>query len=102
MPGGVFRLGALNITQSNVVFNVSAGATLSFSTDVRDFPLMPHLPSYPCDRDICAPLRYNPLVLIYNATNVVITGGGLFEGNGDTWFVFVVKMLMLIYFIDFI
>lgn len=43
------------------------------------------MPSYPCDRDICAPLRYSPVLLLYRVANVTIRGNGTLNGSGSAW-----------------
>ena len=65
---------------------------------------MPHIVSYPCDRDICSCCRYQPFILIYNTKNITISGNGKkkkikknyfnicfkkikgsIDGNGEVW-----------------
>lgn len=103
---GVYLTGAFNLT-SNLVLTVQKGATISASTDPSLFPLVEALPSYPNDGGRCSiqlrPLmlprtmrslcfaaantspRYQAFVFGSNLTNVTITGGGIIDGNGRTW-----------------
>mmetsp|Transcript_29939 Transcript_29939/g.46353 ORF Transcript_29939/g.46353 Transcript_29939/m.46353 type:complete len:209 (+) Transcript_29939:61-687(+) len=46
---------------------------------------MPHLPSYPCDRDQCSCCRYQPLILVWKAKNVTVRGEGTLNGRGKKW-----------------
>ena len=79
----VFLTGPLNITRRNFILRIEGN--LTFSDDVAQFPVMPHLPSYPCDRDICSPSRYQPCLLLFKSSNVTITGSGALDGNGVSW-----------------
>jgi len=80
---GTYLTGALNITRDNFTLNVHG--TLLAPTNPSAFNIMPHLPSYPCDRDICTPFRYQPFILAFNVSNLVIQGSGTIDGNGTTW-----------------
>lgn len=46
---------------------------------------MPHLPSYPVDRDIGSCCRYQPVLLVFKQQNVTIAGPGAIDGAGSTW-----------------
>lgn len=72
--GRTFLTGALNWTRSDAVLVVDG--TLLATTNSSLFPPIPEVPSYPCDRDICAPLRHSPVVLFYRASNFAIRGAG--------------------------
>ena len=87
--------GPLNLT-SNQVLRVDG--TLLASTTPSDYALIAPLMGYGwgddenCfapDRDaykiIVGSLRYTPVVGSYHATNVSITGSGVIDGQGETW-----------------
>jgi len=63
------------VLKSNITLQLDKGATLLGSPDHADFPpiTMFHLPDL------------QPLVSAVNATNVAITGDGVIDGNGETW-----------------
>jgi polygalacturonase len=79
--GGTVRLvagtylSAPIVLKSNIVLQLDKGATLLGSPDHADYPplTMFHLPDL------------QPLVSATNATNVSITGEGVIDGNGETW-----------------
>ena len=79
--GGTVRLAAGTylsgpiVLKSNITLQLDKGATLLGSTDHADYPpiTMFHLPDL------------QPLVSATNATNVSITGDGVIDGNGTTW-----------------
>jgi polygalacturonase len=84
IPSGVFLTLPLNITRNGFALQVQG--TLLASTNASEWPVMPHLPSYPCDRDICSCCRYQPFVLLYNVSNVTVTGpSGSIDGQGSWW-----------------
>jgi polygalacturonase len=100
IPSGVFLTGALNWTRSNAnvhifffffffffhsLFQLLIEGTLLASTNSSLFPPIPEVPSYPCDRDRCFPLRHNPLLLLFNVSNVQISGNGIIDGQGADW-----------------
>lgn len=81
--GKVFLTGALNWTRSDASLQVDG--TLLASTNSSLFPLIPEVPSYPCDRDRCFPLRHNPVLLLFNVSRVRIVGAGTIDGQGSPW-----------------
>lgn len=81
VPQGKWLTGPINITKASLQVN----GTLVAKNDTTTWPVMPHLPSYPCDRDICSCCRYQPFVLFANATNVSLTGDGTIDGSGPFW-----------------
>ncbi len=80
---GVFLTGALNWTRSHATLTVEG--TLRASTNSSLFPAIPEVPSYPCDRDICAPLRHSPVLLVIGASYVTVRGSGTIDGQGSEW-----------------
>lgn len=82
VPGnGTFATGPVNITGTSL----QVEGTLLAINSTDNWPVMPHLPSYPCDRDLCTCCRYQPFVLFYNATAVSLTGSGTIDGSGPFW-----------------
>jgi polygalacturonase len=79
--GGTVRLlvgtylSAPIVLKSNITLQLDKGATLLGSPDHADYPplTMFHLPDL------------QPLVSAVNATNVAITGEGVIDGNGESW-----------------
>ena len=79
--GGTVRLiagtylSAPIVLKSNITLQLDKGATLLGSPDHADYPpiTMFHLPDL------------QPLVSAANATNVALTGEGVIDGNGETW-----------------
>jgi polygalacturonase len=68
-------LSAPIVLKSNITLQLDKGATLLGSPDHADYPplTMFHLPDL------------QPLVSAVNATNVAITGEGVIDGNGESW-----------------
>lgn len=85
VPNGSYLTGPLNVTTNS--FTLQLIGTMVASTSTTQWPVMPHLPSYPCDRDICSCCRYQPFILAYNVSNFTITGpgSGVVDGQGATW-----------------
>jgi polygalacturonase len=79
--GGTVRLiagtylSAPIVLKSNITLQLDKGATLLGSADHADYPplTMFHLPDL------------QPLVSATNASNVAITGEGVIDGNGESW-----------------
>jgi polygalacturonase len=79
--GGTVRLiagtylSAPIVLKSNITLQLDKGATLLGSADHADYPPMTmfHLPDL------------QPLVSATNAVNVAITGEGVIDGNGESW-----------------
>ena len=79
--GGTVRLiagtylSAPIVLKSNITLQLDKGATLLGSADHGDYPAMTmfHLPDL------------QPLVSAANSTNVAITGEGVIDGNGESW-----------------
>ncbi len=96
LPAGrVFASGPLNLS-SNQIFRVDG--TLIASDDPNDYPVVLPVIGYGWSHDQnCFPvdatrnkvvegaLRYAPIIGVYNARNVSITGSGLIDGNGNSW-----------------
>ena len=81
--GGVYLVGAINLTRSDFTFRIDG--ILKASDDPSLFPVIPEVPSYPRSRDGGGPLRHNPVILLFNVSNVTVIGNGTIDGSGATW-----------------
>lgn len=80
VPAGEWRTGAVRLL-SNVNLQVAAGATLKFSTDAADYPLVfTRWEGVEC-------MNYSPLIYAFAQENIAITGAGTLDGqaDGDNW-----------------
>ena len=76
VPAGRFLTGAVHL-QSNVELHLAAGATLLFSTDPADYPLV-------WTRwEGIELINYSPLVYARKARNIAITGAGTLDGQAS-------------------
>ena len=75
VPAGLFLTGALRL-RSNVNLHLDQDATLRFSTDPGDYPLV-HTRWEGMEL-----INYSPLVYAYRARNIAITGTGMLDGQG--------------------
>jgi polygalacturonase len=74
LSGGTFVSGPI-VLKSNITLDVEKGATLLGSPDHAD---------YPRKTEFRAP-GYQAFVSAVNAENIAITGGGVIDGNGASW-----------------
>jgi polygalacturonase len=74
LRGGTFLSGPI-VLKSNITLDVEKGATLLGSPDHAD---------YPRKIEFRGP-GYQALVGAVNAQNITITGGGVIDGNGASW-----------------
>ena len=74
LSGGTFLSGPI-VLKSNITLEVEKGATLKGSPDHAD---------YPAKTEFRGP-GYQAFVSAVNAENIVITGGGVIDGNGQSW-----------------
>jgi polygalacturonase len=78
VPAGLWLTGPI-VMQSNVNLSVSKNATLLFTTDFDQYPLVKgNFEGVPSMRNQ-SPISGNNLV------NVAITGSGIIDGDGDAW-----------------
>jgi len=80
VPAGEWLTRAI-LLLSNVNLHVATGATLKFSTNPGDYPLvLTRWEGVEC-------INYSPLIYAYNQENIAITGGGTLDGQADatTW-----------------
>ena len=78
-PKGVFLTGPINL-KSNVELHLSTEhATIVFSTDVADYPLVfTRWEATEC-------YNWSPQIYARDAVNIAITGNGLIDGQGRFW-----------------
>lgn len=74
LTGGTFVSGPL-VLKSNITLDIAKGATLLGSPDHADYPEVTELK---------AP-GHQSLLTSNGASNIVITGGGTVDGNGQSW-----------------
>lgn len=80
VPEGVFLTGAIYL-KSNVNLHLEKGATLLFSRDSSDYPMVfTRWEGMEC-------MNYSPFIYAYEEENIAITGEGLLDGNSnnDHW-----------------
>ncbi|MFI6830291.1 glycoside hydrolase family 28 protein [Kribbella sp. NPDC050241] len=80
VPAGLFLTGPIRL-RSNVELQVSAGATLRFSTERSAYPMVrTRWQGIEC-------WSYSPLIYAYDEVNVAVTGTGTLDGaaSSDNW-----------------
>jgi polygalacturonase len=80
VPAGTFLTGPIHL-KSNVNLHVSSGATIKFSQNPSDYPLV-------FSRwEGVELMNYSPFIYAFEQTNVAITGEGTLDGqsNKDAW-----------------
>jgi polygalacturonase len=78
VPAGTYKTGAIHFV-SNMNLYVDAGATILFSNDLEDYPLV--FDQWEgIDRQV-----YSPLIYGKDLENISITGHGLLSGQGEFW-----------------
>ncbi|WP_437921070.1 glycoside hydrolase family 28 protein [Sphingobacterium sp. LRF_L2] len=76
VPAGVFLTGAIYL-KSNVNLHVSEGATILFSRDSSDYPMVfTRWEGMEC-------MNFSPFIYAYGEENIAITGKGTLDGNSD-------------------
>jgi polygalacturonase len=78
LPPGTWLTGPIRL-ESNVNLRVEKGALVRFSGRISDFPFIAGFDGR-SKRWIITPPLY-----AYRAENIAITGGGMFDGAGETW-----------------
>jgi polygalacturonase len=78
LSGGTFLSGPI-VLKSNITLNIGKDATLLGSPDRADFGPF----------QFAGKTTVQPLVSSDNAENIVITGGGVIDGNGHIWWEYV-------------
>lgn len=76
VPSGNFFTGPIYL-KSNVNLVVSEGATITFSRDTKDYPIvLTRWEGMDC-------MNYSPQIYAYAEKNIAITGSGTINGNAD-------------------
>ena len=78
VPAGLWLTGPV-VLKSNINLHLASGATLLFTTDKNEYPLVQ------ANWEGLPQMRNQSPVSATNATNIAITGKGIIDGNGDVW-----------------
>lgn len=78
IPAGLWLTGPL-VLQSNINLHLATGATLLFTADFNQYPLVKG------NWEGLPQMRNQSPVSATNAKNIAITGSGILDGNGDAW-----------------
>lgn len=78
VPPGLWLTGPI-VLKSNINLHLSTGATLLFTTDFNQYPLVK------ANWEGLPQMRNQSPVSATNETNIAITGNGIIDGNGDAW-----------------
>lgn len=78
VPAGLWLTGPV-ILQSNINLHLAQGATLLFTSDFDQYPLVKS------NWEGLPQMRNQSPISATNATNIAITGKGIIDGNGDAW-----------------
>ncbi len=78
VPSGLWLTGPI-VLKSNVNLHLAAGATLLFTADKTEYPLVE------ANWEGLPQMRNQSPVSATGATNIAITGKGIIDGNGDAW-----------------
>jgi polygalacturonase len=82
--GYTFRTGPFNLSSNSVL---SVVGTLLASNNSADYYLVPPLPWFGggVDAPASGQPEWSPVINVWHASNVSVTGGGLIDGNGAAW-----------------
>ncbi|WP_443939356.1 glycoside hydrolase family 28 protein [Pedobacter sp. MW01-1-1] len=76
VPAGKYFSGPIYL-KSNVNFHVEEGATIIFSRDTKDYPIvLTRWEGMDC-------MNYSPQIYAYKEENIALTGTGVLDGNAD-------------------
>jgi len=78
VPAGLWLTGPI-VLKSNINLHLAAGATLLFTKDFDQYPLVQS------NWEGLLQMRNQSPVSATGATNIAITGKGIIDGNGDAW-----------------
>lgn len=78
VPSGIWQTGPI-VLKSNINLHLSKGATLIFTKDFDQYPLVEG------NWEGLPQMRNQSPISALNASNIAITGKGIIDGNGDAW-----------------
>ena len=78
VPSGLWYTGPI-VLKSNVNLHLALGATLLFTDDKKEYPLVK------ANWEGLPQMRNQSPISSTNAVNIAITGKGIIDGNGDVW-----------------
>jgi len=78
IPAGLWLTGPI-VLKNNINLHLAAGATLLFTADKNEYPLVE------ANWEGLPQMRNQSPISATNATNIGITGKGIIDGNGDVW-----------------
>lgn len=78
IPSGLFLTGPI-VLHSNINLHLKTGATLLFTSDFGQYPLVQG------NWEGVPQMRNQSPISANKATNIAITGNGIIDGNGDAW-----------------
>lgn len=78
IPAGLWLTGPI-VLKSNINLHLAAGATLLFTKDLNEYPLVK------ANWEGLPQMRNQSPLSATNAINIAITGKGIIDGNGDAW-----------------
>ena len=78
VPHGLWLTGPI-VLKSNINLHLSVGATLLFTSDFNEYPLVK------ANWEGLPQMRNQSPISATNASNIAITGKGIIDGNGDAW-----------------
>ncbi len=78
VPAGLWLTGPV-VLKSNINLHLATGATLLFTKDFNEYPLVK------ANWEGLPQMRNQSPISATNASNIAITGKGIIDGNGDAW-----------------
>jgi len=78
VPSGLWLTGPI-VLKNNINLHIAAGATLLFTADKNEYPLVE------ANWEGLPQMRNQSPISATNANNIAITGKGIIDGNGDVW-----------------
>ena len=78
VPAGVYPTGSIQLV-SNMTLSIESGATLLFARDENAYPLIP------LEFEGIPNLAHRPCLYAQDAENVIVTGYGTLDGQGNYW-----------------